>query len=526
MRAATSSLAFGLIFILLAGAAGSASAQLTPAGPPPLPPVPTEPPSLPELPPPLPGEPERPRPPEPLPPPAPPGVTAPPPPAFEFVQRREVALPDPALLFNPLTVPRKYFVRFVVTEEADDNVRLAPGGRKQSDFSTTFTLAGGYRLATERTYVATASSISARYSPRFEDRTSLTLGPLQNLNLTAGHQFTPRLTLAFSGNLFRSEDLLRTGGTGTAPAGTAPAPAVSRSGQAAATTTSFSPQISYALTERTSLSANYANSRVFQEAGTQGTGDSSTDSFGVSLSHRLTVRTGASLGYTHSDTTSGTRSTATNGLTAGLAHTLSLRTTVSLNGSATLLEEQPGVSRQTYSLSLGASRRFSETLSGAGSVGLQRVDQGGRSATNPTFNLSVSKAGLRYTISASASMATTETIGQLNDIGRTRSQSLALSYTYFPSTRWFLTARASYARTDFSQAERAGLIGIAQNTIDKSYSLNATWSYRLARYLSLAVAYTLTVRDSTQAARDTSDNRLTLSLAGDLFPPEGPAPPR
>jgi len=491
-----------LLPALLLWAAPPAWAQVRPIGPPPLAPLPTP---QPERPPDAegfprpPGEAERPG--QPV---APPAVrlTDPTPPAFEFIQRDPERF-DPTLIINPLEVPRHFFLRAVLTEEYDDNIRLAPGGRKETDVSTSLSLAGQYRFQTARTFINTANSITARYSPDHEDRNRLGFA---NINIVAGHQFTPRLSVGVSESLTRSDDLLQAD------------PSASRSGRSLSTSNSFSPQASYQLTERTSLSARYTNSLVIQEGTDTGTGNSATNTFNASLSHRLTDRTGGSVSYTKTFTRSGSEKTTLDALTAGLSHAVSPRTSLTLNTSANFRNPEEGTARSTYGLSVGASRAFSETINGGASVGLQRVESGGKNSVNPSFNFSLTARGLRYQVSATASLATTDStgLGQVTDVGQTRSQSLRLNYTYTPSLYLFFTAQAGYSRTDFSQAERAGRIGIQQGTIDKSYTVGAAANYRLARSISLRLSYDLVVRDSTQQGRDTSDNRVALSLSAQI----------
>ncbi len=443
----------------------------------------------------------------------------PPPPAFEFIQR-EALRPDPNLSINPLTVPRRFLLRASVGEEFDDNVRFAPGGRKQGDLSTLGSLSGQYRFEDPRTFVQTANSTNFRYSPRFSDRQGMTF---TDINVVAGHQLTPRFRLGLSETFVQVNDL------GQSNLGAPGIPTATQSGRSRGfIRNALSPQAFFSLTPQTSFTARYSNTVVLPEGGTAGTtsstgsstasstGSSTTNTFGGTLSHLFTEITTGTLTYSHLNSRQSRSQTLGDDVTAGLSHRLNLRTVFTLNASASFRNPDISPNQTIFTLSAGANRQLSPTLSAGMSVGLQDLHAGGRDAVSQSFSLSLSKFGLHYRLLANASMATQESISQANDVGLTRNQTLRVNYVYFPSQVWYFTLGGVYTRTDFTLAQRASALGIGQSTIDKLYTLTATADYRLIRWLFLRLSYTLLVRDSTQIGRDTSDNRVSLSIVTEL----------
>ncbi len=500
-----------VLLILVVGVRAPAWGQQTPVGPPPLVPLPAppapEPAPRPEGEPRPPGEGERPGAEEAPSPPEPPRITAPPPPAFEFIQR-ELARPDLALAINPLDVPRHFFLRAILSVVADDNVRLAPPGQKQGDVGPILSLAGEYRFETARTYLHTANSISARYSPNFSDLRGISFG---NLNLTAGHQFTPRFSLGVSEGFAASTDLLQSNFSTTTGAVSA-----AQSGTSKFLTNSVSPQATYLLSDQTNLTVRYANTIVQNLGSSQGTGNSTINTLGGTFSHSLSQRTSMNVGYSHLINNSPGNNEIDDYLTAAASYVLSPRTTLSLNASAAFTNPESNPNQNIYGLSLGAGRALSPTFSAAGSVGFQVFQGGGQVNVHPTFSFSFSKIGLRYQITGSGSLATTQNIGQVNNVGLTRNLTFLLNYTYFPSQVWFFNLQATYQRTNFEQAQQAFLLGIQPSTIDTSYYVAAAVNYRLARSLFLTLSYTTVVQDSTQPGRNVWDNRGTLGFTAQI----------
>ncbi len=484
---------------ILAGGATPAWSQRT-VGPPPL--APTPPPPRPEQVIPAPGE--EPRAPE------PPGLTAPRPPAFEFLLQ-EPLRPDPVLGFNPLAVPRQYLLRAVVAEEFDDNVRNARGGQKQGDLSTIFSLGGMYRYESPRAFFETADSIGARYSPRFSDRQGLSS---VNVNAVGGYLVTPRLGVGVSESFTRSNDVLAIDPLFVG----APAIAGAAGGRAQFIRNAVSPQVSYLLTDRTAVVARYANTLVIPEEPAGG-GSSTTNTMGASLSHQFTDRTTGLLGYDHIISRATGGSFHGDDVTAGVSHVLSPRMTLALNGSASIRNPELGAEQSVFAVSVGATRALSPTFRAGAAVGFQDfVQKGVKNLVRPTYNAFLAKEGLHYRITATAAQDTSETFGQVINIGFVRSQRYSVTGEYFPTAAWLFTLQGTYARANFSQAQNLALIGVTSpSTIEKFYTVSAALTYRLTRYLGLSLSYGLVVRDSSQALSDTSDNRVAFSIFGEIW---------
>jgi hypothetical protein len=499
-----------VLLILVVGVGAPAWGQLAPVGPPPLPPLPPSAAPKPEGEPQPPGEAERPGAEEPPRPPEQPSrITAPPPPAFEFIQQ-ELARPDPTLAVNPLAVPRHFFLRGSLGVLADDNVFFAPPGQKQGAVSLFASLAGEYRLETERTYLQTANSITASYNPSFSSLSGVSFA---NLNFTAGHQVTPRFTLGISDSFAAGNSLLQSNfSTNTG------AISAQQTGESKFLTNTVSPQATYLMTERTTLTARYVNTIVLDQGSTQSTGNSTTNTFGGTLSHSLTQRTTATVGYSLIINNQAQANSETdNDITAGVNYALTPRMNLSLNGSVVFRNIQNTPSgNNIYSASLGASRIFSPTFSAAGSVGLQIFQGAGQNNVKPTFNFSLTKSGPYYQITGSGSLGTTQNIGQVNNVGLTRDLIFLLKYTYSPSQVWFFNLQASYQRTDFSQAQQAFLLGIQQSTITKTFAVVSALNYNLARSVFLTLSYITILQDSTQAGQDLWDNRAILSITAQI----------
>ena len=391
---------------------------------------------------------------------------------------------------------------------ADDNVFFAPPGQKQGAVSAFASVAGEYRFETERAYLRTANSITASYNPQFSSLTGISFG---NLNLVAGHQVTPRFSLGLSDTFAAGNSLLQSNFSTSTGAISA-----QQTGQTKFLSNTVSPQATYLLTERTTLTASYVNTIVQNQGSSQSTGNSTTNSLGGTLSHTLSQRTGINVGYSRLITTSPDNNETDDNVTASVRYVLNPRTTLSLNTSATFTNPESSPNLNIYSLSLGAGRVVSPNFNAAGSVGMQVFQGGGQVKVYPTFNLSLSKVGLRYQITGSGSLATTQNIGQVNNVGFTRNLTFLLNYTYSPSQVWFFNLQASYQRTDFSQAQQAFLLGIQQSTITKTFAVVSAVNYKLSRSLFLTLSYITIVQDSTQAGQDLWDNRGILSITAQI----------
>jgi uncharacterized protein (PEP-CTERM system associated) len=162
---------------------------------------------------------------------------------------------------------------------------------------------------------------------------------------------------------------------------------------------------------------------------------------------------------------------------------------------------------------VGVRRQFTSFLGVFAAIGPTLLDREGRDL-RAFVNWQVSLDGAlpisrRLSLTLTTQQGIQDTQGEVDDVGIVLSQSVTLSLNYVVSRTLRASLGGSYVRTELLEDVRTDEFGREVNF----WRAGAGMTYAITRTLSLAAAYTYQQRDSSLAADDFTENRVTVTLS-------------
>lgn len=407
-------------------------------------------------------------------------------------------------LLNLRQGPHQFMLSGTLIEQYSDNFFQA-AHNTETEYRTRASMGVVYRLQNARSFVSLANTLNASYNVRSEDSDS----GFVNLAGGAGYQLS-RLSLGLNESFVRDDDPELASSSGI------------RRGRRTFLRNRVSPQLRYTLTRLTSVALRYANTVVKNEDNGQGN-DSLTHEVATDIRHRFNRLWSGALRYTlvH-DSEDGAADTQAHSASIEIGRRLDRRTHVALSAFASVIERSgAGEDSRTYGARINLRRQLAALVEAFVSVGMTAFDRHG---DDPAFyaNWQIGAEGTlpfsrRTHLSLSGRQWVHDTAGDVDSVGVVLSRSVTLSLDHRVARSWFASLFAGFNRTEFLErsigTREAGLVADRKDTF---WRAGGRVSYALTRTLSLALAYLYRQRESSAPDSAFDENRLTLTVSGNL----------
>lgn len=426
---------------------------------------------------------------------------APIPPQFDWMQRD--VRPNPLLesLLGVRERPTRLFMSVNLTEQYSDNFFQTDGGG-MTEYRTSGTLATVYRTESGRAFLALANTVSGNYDARAEDST---IG-FANFTLNTGYEL-PRLSLALSDSFIRDDESSQADENGV------------RRGRRTFLQNRLSPQVRYAFSRLTSMTAGYTNTVVRSDGGVSGD-DAITHGFSGGLQHRFSPVVTGNIRYTYTDNdTDGAVDSRTHGATADLGYAIARRTSIIVNASGSTADRTGGgQDSNIYGASLGVRQQLSTFLGAFVSLGAMVLDEAGEDPEvrfTWQANLDGALPFSRFTtLTLTTQQRVNDTVGGVDQVGIVLSQSVRMTLNHTFSRFLQGVLFLNYTRTE--QLEDS--VGTSESAArpgrtDNFWRAGARATYALTRFVALSVSYVYQRRESNLAGADFDENQVFVTLS-------------
>jgi hypothetical protein len=254
----------------------------------------------------------------------------------------------------------------------------------------------------------------------------------------------------------------------------------------------------------------------------QSRGNSVSHGFSTAFRHAFSRLLTASVQYAYTQVDSeNAADTVENNAQANMAYQFTADTSATLRVFGRITDRSLGeLDSQSYGLSLGMRHVLAPALAIDVSVGptfLEREGEEQRVLLNWQVNLdgAIPIFQTNYTtLTLSTQQSVDDTSTDVDNVGLVLRQSVVVNLSHVASNRLRASLYANYTRTE--PLEKGGSNDALQQATDNFWSAGARASYLLTRVISLHADYRYQRRDSSRAADNFDENRVTVSVSGNV----------
>lgn len=446
-------------------------------------------------------------------------LLAPIPESFNWLQREVRSNALLSSLAGMFAGQNQLLLAVSLTEEYSDNFARSRDVRRD-DYRTRASIGTLYHLEEGRAFVSLANTLSATYQARNGDSN---VG-FANLSLNAGYRL-PRLFFGLTESFVRDDE--------TSDESSEKASRAIRRGRGVFVRQHVSPQVSYEMSPVTSVHARYTNNITRDEGNVandlnspvprnQSRGNSVSHGFGAGVKHAFSPVLTAAVQYTFTQTNSeDSADTVENNAQANMAYQFTADTSATVRVFGRRTDRSIGaLDSQDYGVSFGVRHALAPGLALEVAVGptlLEREGVGQRVLLNWQINLDGAIPIFQTndtTLTLSTQQSVDDTATDVDNAGLVLHQSVLVNLSHVASNRLRASLYANYTRTE--PLERGGANATLSQATDNFWSTGARASYLLTRVVSLHADYRYQRRDSSRAADNFDENRVTVSVSGNV----------
>lgn len=405
-----------------------------------------------------------------------------------------------------------------LTEEYSDNFSRSRDVRRD-DYRTRASIGVLYHLEEGPAFVSLASTLSATYQARTEESNF----GFANASLNAGYRL-PRLFFGLTESFVRDDE--------TSDESAETASRAIRRGRGVFVRHHVSPQVSYEISPITSVNAGYTNNITRDEGDveddlnspvpSQTHGNSVSHGFSTGLKHAFSPLLTAAVQYAYTQIDNeNSADTVENNAQANMAYQFTAATSAILRVFGRITDRSIGeLDSQTYGLSLGMRHVLAPALAIDVAVGptfLEREGEGQRVLLNWQINLDGAIPIFQTNdtiLTLSTQQGVDDTSTDVDNVGLVLRQSVVVNLSHVASNRLRASLYANYTRTE--PLEKGGTNEALQQATDNFWSAGARATYLLTRVVSLHADYRYQRRDSSRATDNFDENRVTVSVSGNM----------